>query len=188
MGRKGIEINPKSADKIKIVCKEQGITQKALALAIAYTPEYINGIANGKKGLSFEAAQRICNAFPDAEYRPEWLLGQDDVKTVTELRLQAKAAMFKRLDDRKLAVQILARLVGYDIEFDQYGGAKIAEIEAQGKKTIEVSNEQISQMLDEITDLVRLPIKWVYDRERFVTDFIQGFHFDKQKSNDQPSD
>lgn len=169
MGRKGIEINPKTAERIKIFCKEQGITQKTLALAIDYTPEYINGIANGKKGLSFEAAQRVCNAFPATEYRPEWLLGQDDVKTREEWRDIIKKGREKDKEIRDewlLAVISMARHWPDSMNLIQTddGGLLIkhAVDSSNGLHIVtELSSEQTKHFVDEIRDFIEMRVRWL---------------------------
>ena len=128
MARKRVEINPKTGERIKIICAEQGITQAKLAEMVGYTPEYISNIVRGRKGLSLEAARLICKAFRAGRkgtmYREEWLLGQDDYQNnqaIIKKRREYQKANEQREYEKKTfcyeAIKLFGQALGYRVEF-----------------------------------------------------------------------
>lgn len=169
MGRKAIEINQKSGGRIKTICAEQGITQKALALAINYAPEHISNIVRGIKGLSFEAAQRICKAYP--MYNVDWLLGINDVKTKDEWELLIRAQdqyesiandiLNNRYDIVLSAISMIAKTLNQPITRCKDGGIIIdydygpkTELESPPifKIAVKVSPEGTRILVDSVRD------------------------------------
>lgn len=65
-------------ERIRQLCKEQGITQKALADRIGVFASDMSRYVNGSKKLSYDRAIRIEKEFP--QYPHEWLIGQNDDK------------------------------------------------------------------------------------------------------------
>ncbi len=85
MPRKKVDINPKWAENLKRVLKDQGLTQKELASKIYISQQQISKIMNGKAPLTEGTADAIRKAFP--RYRKAWLLGFDDHEQFEDLYL-----------------------------------------------------------------------------------------------------
>lgn len=113
MARKKGEVNTIRGERLGKLLSWYGIDQKDFAEGIGYTKEHISYIINGHRNLTIDAAERIVKMFPDI--RIEWLMGYDDYPT----RLDVDAApLVHEMDVRKGsrgAMQILAKLAGYEI-------------------------------------------------------------------------
>lgn len=97
MSRKREEINPECGRRLKSLLARSGITQKQLAEKLSYTPQHISQIVQGNRRMPFELAQRIIQeVFP--EYRVEWLMGRDDIKTEDDRISKYFDAMEKKQD------------------------------------------------------------------------------------------
>ena len=149
-----MRINTKSENRVAIVCREQGLTQKKLGEIIFLTEQSVNRIVKGHVKLTKENATRIVQAFP--LYRIEWLLGLSDYKTNDELfnsiHKKAKIEHERRID----AIRALAELRGYtlDLYYSTSGvGGDAAEtyIVSNGKTNKEIS---LDLLIDEIADFV----------------------------------
>lgn len=133
MARKPSQKNPKSRERLIQIIQEQGLTQADFASRAYTSSSTITQIKTGKIGLSRDTAEAIIQAFPD--YRIEWLLGFDDIKTHTEYdayeslslhlafenyekRQQIIRNRQLRRDKEKLkAVVALGKAAGYDIKY-----------------------------------------------------------------------
>lgn len=89
MGKRFPEINPKTGQRVKELCIELGITQKELADKIHLSEKTVSSMVRGHSGVTRPTAEAIVCCFP--EYRIEWLLGIDDVKTKYGMQLLDKA-------------------------------------------------------------------------------------------------
>lgn len=83
MGKKRGEINPICGERLKIVAKEQKMSQIEFAKVLFITPEHLSAIIHGRKSLTEATAKLVVENYP--EYRIEWLLGYSDSKTVRDL-------------------------------------------------------------------------------------------------------
>lgn len=88
MGRKKTEINPECGKRVAEWIEFAGITQKRLAKDLAYTPQQISRIVQGKSRLTEEVARKIVGLYkPDSvldQFRYEYLMCYDDVRTEAE--------------------------------------------------------------------------------------------------------
>lgn len=91
MARKKVEINPICGDRLKQICREQGITQLQLSNMIHLSQQGVSAIVNHHASLTGEMASRVIDVFP--QYRIEWLLGYDDAPTSDDV--QAHKNMMK---------------------------------------------------------------------------------------------
>lgn len=89
MGKRFPEINPKTGQRVKELCIDLGITQKELADKIHLSEKTVSSMVRGHSGVTRPTAEAIVCCFP--EYRIEWLLGIDDVKTKYDMQLLDKA-------------------------------------------------------------------------------------------------
>lgn len=72
------EITLLQQSRLAEALKERGMMQKELASLIGYTPAGLNRIFKGKVSLERKTAQLIGRVLC---VRPEWLLGEDSIKT-----------------------------------------------------------------------------------------------------------
>lgn len=79
MAKLKAEINTKSSERVKLLCKRNQITQNELAEKIGVTPKTISAIVTGKTAMSAFIAHQIKQEYPI--FRVEWLLGEDDAMT-----------------------------------------------------------------------------------------------------------
>ena len=87
MSRKKTEINPKRAERVKILIDREKITQTELANRIYQSQQNISRIIQKRQPLTEETARDIISVLPkDREYRIEYLLGYDDFMTKEDLR------------------------------------------------------------------------------------------------------
>ena len=131
MARKPVIINPIQAVRVKQLCREQGITQNALAEKIHITPQTLSKIMNGKARLTESVADCIVKSFP--EYAKGWLLGYRNEKTGMELwdkilsgreRTQKRWAewLIQQHDD------LVKHIVEPDFDYDSYTEEAILNI------------------------------------------------------------
>lgn len=118
MPRKKIKINPKQSERLKLILKEQDITQKELSKQIYLSEKMISVIINGKASITYDTATKISDLFPDAGYRYQWLMGYDDHKTNRDLLISL--IMNSGIEDELLysGVAAFIKLSGYAITFD----------------------------------------------------------------------
>lgn len=86
MSRKKTEMNPIRAERVKILIDREKITQTELANRIYQSQQNISRIIQKRQPLTEETARDIISAFPDRDYRIEYLLGYDDFMTKEDLR------------------------------------------------------------------------------------------------------
>lgn len=82
MARPRVEIQRKRGENLKQLCRDEGISQAALANMIHISQQTISKICTGKATLTEQTAKLIVEKYP--QYRLEWLLGYDCFKTVDE--------------------------------------------------------------------------------------------------------
>lgn len=107
------EINPQSGERLKNLCKEQGITQTKLAEQINVTPNTLSKICKGKAPLTYRIADAIVKCYP--LIRREWLMGLDEYKSQAEKSLAELSNFNTEWQQRLNAVKVLALLSGYEI-------------------------------------------------------------------------
>ena len=82
--KKRTEIDPIRAERINIIIKNEGLSQRKFADRLGMSPENLNRIVNRRNPLTEDTARMITDLFPG--YRLEWLLGYDDHMTAEDLR------------------------------------------------------------------------------------------------------
>ena len=85
MSKVKTKIDPKRAERLKILIKREGLKQKQFADRINLSAEHVSLIINNKEGLSNIRAAEIIRQFPT--YRLDWLLGKDDLMTNEDVML-----------------------------------------------------------------------------------------------------
>ncbi|MBR5313103.1 MAG: helix-turn-helix transcriptional regulator [Clostridia bacterium] len=81
-------INPICGKRLQELIQESGMSQKEFAEKANYTPEYISNLVTGKKAFPIGTAREfINNFFPNI--RLEWLMGDDECKTVSEHQMSS---------------------------------------------------------------------------------------------------
>ena len=76
-----------SAMRVREALKAAGIKQKDLADALDYSPDYIYAIVGGRRKLTNEIARSISKL---TGFRTEYLLGEDEYKTLRDLALRSR--------------------------------------------------------------------------------------------------
>jgi len=159
MGRKAITINPKSGERVKLLCERQGITQKELAEKINYSERSISNIVTGTKGLSPLLAQAIITEYP--EYRLQWLLGEDDIMTHDEWFSSTKNSLAKEkqmMADMLSAIILLATPLGPTIHRRPDGGIMIKV----GRNELILTESQTNELVSQIRELINVRIRWLF--------------------------
>lgn len=109
VSRKKTELNPKRAERVKIIIDREKISQIEFAHRIHQSQQNVSRIVTLKSALTEDNAQAIVNAFP--EYRLQWLLGYDDFMTQTD---QLRSLIHNKVDTAEALNQVI-RLVADDI-------------------------------------------------------------------------
>ena len=114
MARTAQEINSKSADRLKQLCHDLGISQTKLAELSGLTTNTLSKIATGKSPLTHYVATCIVEAFP--MYRTEWLEGLDD-EPIYSVNVFIRSAIKAKKQSEILhsAFISMASLCGYSV-------------------------------------------------------------------------
>lgn len=75
MARRQVKINPIRGERLKTLCKEQGITQAELSERIFLSQQTVSKIVQGKANLTESTAATIVRVFPG--YRYDWIMAFD---------------------------------------------------------------------------------------------------------------
>ena len=182
MGRKAIEINPKSGERLRQIRKEKGITLEKLAELTHYTAAYLSQVETGKKPLSLELENAVIRLFP--EYRHQWLSGSDDFKTFADVKDFHRRAREKDREIQEDLLLALIRLLPYGspkIERKEDGGIRIVFGTEDGwHDIVELNIEQTRELIHEIRAFVQMRIRWLFNPpfpgSRFMidTEILQG--------------
>ena len=172
MGRPKTEIKPKPAERLKMLCDDEGITQKDLSKKIHISPQTISKIINQRSSLTEDNAKRIIDLYP--KYRFEWLMGYDPYKTTSELNLAILSQAQQEGDKLLLGLQAFASLCGYEISLPlSANGSKDAmeiveaiklgyAINRKGK-TVYISIDNMNRLQNEICDFVEFKLKKIVE-------------------------
>ncbi len=80
MAKSKTEIKPLSAERVKELISDSGMTQKEFAEKVVHcTSVHMSRITTGKAPVTVEIANKITTYFPKISF--EWLMGYGDVKT-----------------------------------------------------------------------------------------------------------
>ena len=143
-------INPECALRLKAILKEQKKTQASLAEDTGYSVPYISYILNGKQPLSIKSAKKIAGALG---VRQEYLLCEDDCKTLKELELFDKRKLLDKLQNMEIEerINLTALLI-------------IKNIETNNENHY-ISNEDREEFRKDIADYIEMRTeKWLIPR------------------------
>ena len=120
MGRKKMEINLISNERLSSLLKEKKIKQSELAEKLNYTPQQISRIVTGKERLTEDFARKIIELFKTGDLetdmfdtiRYEWLMGLDNFKTEGD-RMDA---FYEGKEERTALTIRLVELCGYSVK------------------------------------------------------------------------
>ena len=170
MARTAQKINPKSADNLRRLCNDMGISQTKLAELTGLTANTISKIVTGKSPLTHNVATIIVEAFP--MYRTEWLEGLDDYPTNTGNTLIRSAVNASRHREAlHNAFVPFAMLCGYSVAAvksdvhaancvikDAITGYKLSK----GRRTIQLTDDELADFENEISDFVDLKLRHLF--------------------------
>ena len=174
MGRPRSEIKPEPAERLKMLCDDEGITQKDLSKKIHISPQTISKIMNKRASLTEDNAKRIIDIYP--KYRFEWLMGYDPYKTRSDLNFAILSHAEQQGDKLLLGLQSFASLSGYEISCplsssDSKAVKEIVdaiklgyEINHHGK-TAFISIDNMNRLQNEICDFVEFKLKKIVEEE-----------------------
>ena len=86
MARPKVKINANRGLRLKQICDEKGITQTQLSKLVNISQQAISNMINGNATVTETTAIEVIKVFP--EYRYEWLMDFDNVKTKEEKKIQ----------------------------------------------------------------------------------------------------
>lgn len=107
------EINPKSAERLKELCKRFNTTQTAISEKAYISQNTLSKIAQGKAPMTYTVASAIASNFPSVSV--EWLMGNDDYMNFVEEGISLISTVATESKERGKAVRTLIRLAGYEI-------------------------------------------------------------------------
>lgn len=167
MARTAQEINPKSAIRLKQLCNDADISQSKLAELSGLTQNTISKIITRRSPLTHNVALQIVSAFP--MYRTEWLEGLDDEPTRTGNQLIRSAIKaVKKKEVLHNAFLSFAMLCGCTIAPEKNDviaanytlqGATTGYTITKGRKTIAMTDDEMTIFEQEILDFVELKIR-----------------------------
>lgn len=102
MPRIPVKINPKCGERLKVICDEQGIKQYRLGQLIQKSEKTVSSMVKGHSSVTRDTAEAVVAVFP--QYRIEWLLGFDDIKTKQEASLIDE--LQQRYDDKARSIYV----------------------------------------------------------------------------------
>lgn len=159
MPRKKVEINPECGLRLKWLLRENGIKQIELARKLNYEPQHVSSIITGRKRLTSETAYQIANMF---HVRAEWLLCQDDYRTLEEKESSSQKAWedaqrVSAFYDKNFRcfIEGLEDMRGYGLhtgESDALIGEYIAVTNAIGDSVGAIPAESFQRLRTEIED------------------------------------
>ena len=185
MGRPKGNVNPIHKKRLEEFLKEvtnvtgQRITQTGINKLTGISQQTISKIMNGHANLTETTAQVIVDAFPEVDWRYQYLLGYDDYKTEKELTL---APLFQAHRDSNLlsiGFYAYAKLCDISIsdrwdevrEIPKTGSTTFGEalgnlytLSYNGKK-VTLGLEEMSQLENEIYRFVKFRLMELFDGE-----------------------
>ncbi len=173
MARTAQEINPKSADRLKQLCKDLDISQTKLAELSGLTTNTLSKIATGKSPMTHYVATSIVEIFP--MYRAEWLEGIDDDPTVTGNTFIRSAIRAKKQSEILHSSFIsMAALRGYSVAAVKsdvqaanavISGTTIGYKISKGHRTVFLHDDEMVDFEHEISDFIELKIRHLLARK-----------------------
>lgn len=173
MGRKKAEINPKRAERLKILIDREKelrhgkFSQIKFAESINMSQQNISRIIQKKQALVEDTARLITDRYP--EYRIEWLLGYDDYMTRANYLLAVAAQCQEEAQVMNTAFFGLARLSGFSMELNRkyYDNSVVGLIQtikstitfSRDGKSVTLSLADINEIENELCDIVEARLK-----------------------------
>ncbi len=123
MSRKRTEIDPKRAERLKILIDHEKelrngkFSQTQFAKSIHMTQQNVSRIIQMHQALNEQTAKDIIEQYP--KYRVEWLLGYDDYMTPADYLLAVTAQCQEEEQVMNTAFFGLARLCGFSMELNR---------------------------------------------------------------------
>lgn len=123
MGRKRTEINKKGCERLKLLLKDNNMTQREFADLANYSEVHVCGVVNGTRNITEDLARIAAEIFPPT--RIQWILGLDDYRTEAEKRNEEFLGAVNESQSRVDAFTVLLRLAGYDVELAARDGTDL---------------------------------------------------------------
>jgi len=86
VGRKKVEINHLSGERLRYLLKKYNMTGTECASRLNREPQHISYVINYKRRLTADVAREVIKLFPLTRF--EWLMGDDDAETEEDYRLK----------------------------------------------------------------------------------------------------
>ena len=173
MGRKKVEINPISGIRVKMICKEKGITQEQLSGIINLSKKTVSSMINQKSSVTYFTAMQISHHFP--EYSVAWIMGETDYRNKQEEFADVLKEMREELHNEGMDLYSglfpFVKLNGYSIEKnksvaedktlkllqDIHGGYTFRKNDS----SISLNLKELNLLANEICDYVALRLKYI---------------------------
>lgn len=178
MPRPKAEINPLWGERLKILCKDQKITQAQLAKEVFLSQQTISKIVKGHSSLTEQTARLITEKYP--MYPFEWLMGYSDYRTSAELLANTISQCQHEGDLLMVGFKAFAQLSGYSIKFTSpptlHGEKRSAPVEewlkmvkdgytiSGGGKSAVISIEEMNRLQNEICDFVEFKLNRICEK------------------------
>lgn len=173
MGRKKAEINPKRAERLKILIDREkklrngDFNQTKFAESIHMSQQNVSRIIQKHQNLHEDTAQEIVKQYP--VYRIEWLMGYDDYMTRADHLLSVVEQCQAEEETMRSAFFGLARLSGFSIELKRtYPDNSIKSVIqalhsgftfSRDGKSVYLSLTDINEIENELCDIVEARLK-----------------------------
>lgn len=159
--------------RLKLLMKEQGITQKWLAEKFGFSETSVSHWVNGKVHMNDYNAKLISSEFPD--YSPEYLRGYSEYRNIEQAERRTESLQQSIKRQNADAVELLAENSGFQVDFvsiaEEYGpdypfrtdddfGYKIG----LGEKSIPMTAEDFGKFADEVSAYVAMRLSLMLER------------------------
>ena len=167
MGRQKLpELNPVCGERLKALCKAEGISQEELAGIIGTSSQTISKAAKGKR-LTQNIANKITEAFP--KYNTPWLLGysphmykSDEETAAQQWKECFDEAVIRRRAELTISLASLYDFAGFPTEYNSEG----MTVTDRSGREVTLSLDELKELEDDIFAFLRYRLNKLMEKGR----------------------
>lgn len=167
MGRQKLpELNPVCGERLKALCKAEGISQEELAEIIETSSQTISKAAKGKR-LTLNIANKIIDAFP--KYNISWLLGysphmykSDEEAAAQQWKECFDEAVIRRRAELTITLASLYDFAGFPTEYNSEG----MTVTDRSGREVTLSLDELKELEDDIFAFLRYRLNKLMEKGR----------------------